>query len=116
MNDVLAILLLLILLQAFVPLLQKRLLLTRRQMALRAIEVERKSRVITIIRTSYQQRSVGPPRPLVPPLLHREAVGGEGETRGAAGGEAACRKIHQLPFPIPLAFRRRGRGGGQGMG
>jgi hypothetical protein len=43
-------------------------------------------------------------------------VGGEGETRGAAGGEAACRKIHQLPFPIPLAFRRRGRGGGQGMG
>ncbi|MFN3763783.1 MAG: SDH family Clp fold serine proteinase [Anaerolineae bacterium] len=32
-----------------VPLLQKRLLLTRRQMAIRAIEVKRKSRVITLI-------------------------------------------------------------------
>jgi ClpP class serine protease len=61
MNDVLSILWLLILLQAFVPLLQKRLLLARRQMAIRAIEVRRKSRVITMIHRQETMSLLGFP-------------------------------------------------------
>jgi len=60
-NDVLSILWLLILIQAFVPLLQKRLLLARRQMAIRAIEVRRKSRVITMIHRQETMSLLGFP-------------------------------------------------------
>ncbi len=61
MDSILSILWLLILLQAFVPLFQKQLLATRRQMAIRAIENKRKSRVITMIHRQETMSLLGFP-------------------------------------------------------
>ncbi len=61
MDSILSILWLLILLQAFVPLFQKQLLTTRRQMAIRAIENKRKSRVITMIHRQETMSLLGFP-------------------------------------------------------
>lgn len=61
MDNILSILWLLILLQAFVPLLQKQLLTTRRRMAIRAIEIKRKSRVITMIHRQETMSLLGFP-------------------------------------------------------
>ncbi len=60
-GDILNVVWILFLLQAFLPLLQKRLLLARRQMAMRAIEAKRKSRLITLIHRQETMSLLGFP-------------------------------------------------------
>jgi len=61
MSDLLNIIWILFLVQAFLPLLQKRMLVARRQMAMRAIETRRKSRVITMIHRQETMSLLGFP-------------------------------------------------------
>jgi len=61
MNDILNFVWIIILLQVFIPFLQKRLLEIRRQMAMRAIETKRKSRVITMIHRQETMSLLGFP-------------------------------------------------------
>lgn len=61
MNSILNVIWIIILAQAFVPLLQKRMLQLRRQMAMRANETKRKSRVITMIHRQETMMLLGFP-------------------------------------------------------
>ena len=60
-GDVLNVVWILFLLQVFLPLLSKRILLARRQMAMRAIETKRKSRLITLIHRQETMSLLGFP-------------------------------------------------------
>ncbi len=60
-SDLLNIVWIFFILQAFLPLLAKRLLVTRRQMAMRAFEVKRKSRFITMIHRQETMSILGFP-------------------------------------------------------
>jgi ClpP class serine protease len=61
MADILNLLIILFLLQAFIPMIQRRLLLTRRRNALRAFERARGSRVITMIHRQESASLLGIP-------------------------------------------------------
>lgn len=61
MQDLLSIIWILFLVQLFVPLLQKRLLEVRRQMAIRGFESDRRSRVITMIHRQETMSLLGFP-------------------------------------------------------
>ena len=61
MNNILNIVLILILLQFFIPVLQKWLLGMRRQAAMRSIEAKRKSRVITLLHRQETMSLLGFP-------------------------------------------------------
>ena len=61
MGDILNVIWVLFLLQAFLPLLQKQLLLFRRQSAMKVIETRRKSRVITMIHRQETMSLLGFP-------------------------------------------------------
>lgn len=61
MNDLLSILWIIILIQAFVPFFQKRLLEAKRQAAIRSIEKKRNSRVITMIHRQETMSLLGFP-------------------------------------------------------
>jgi len=61
MGDFLNIIYILLLLQIFIPLVQRRMLLTRRLMAIRALEQQRQSRVITLIHRQETMALLGFP-------------------------------------------------------
>lgn len=61
MGDFLNIIYVLVLLQIFIPLVQRRMLLTRRLMAIRALEQQRGSRVITLIHRQETMALLGFP-------------------------------------------------------
>lgn len=61
MSDILNFVWIIILLQVFIPFVQKALLQFRRQMAMRAIETQRKSRVITMIHRQETMSLLGFP-------------------------------------------------------
>jgi ClpP class serine protease len=61
MGDFLNFIYVLLLLQIFIPLLQRRMLLTRRLTAIRTVEQQRKSRVITLIHRQETMALLGFP-------------------------------------------------------
>jgi len=61
MGDFLNIIYILLLLQIFIPLVQRRMLVTRRLMAIRALEQQRQSRVITLIHRQETMALLGFP-------------------------------------------------------
>jgi len=61
MGDFLNIIYILLLLQIFIPLVRRRMLLTRRLMAIRALEQQRQSRVITLIHRQETMALLGFP-------------------------------------------------------